>query len=97
MIAGTIVKRLDRGFVMKVIETGKAWAQSKAKNPSAAVGKEIKILIKPDVASSDRWKSLVKKHMKLLKTLKTGDRVTVEAFHLGGDHLVIMEVLRKSG
>jgi hypothetical protein len=90
-----IVKKGERGFVLKVTRTGRTWTQNKAKNPRAAIGKEIEILIQADRGVTDRWKALVKKHLEVLGTLKPGDRVAVEAFHFGGNHLVVVEGLRK--
>ena len=95
ILEGTIVKKGQRGFVLKVTKTGKTWAQNKAKNPRDAIGKEIEILIQAERGVTDRWKQLVKEHLQVLGALKAGDRVTVEAFHFGGGHLVVMEELRK--
>ena len=95
MLEGTIVRKGERGFVLKVTKTGKTWAKNKAKNPREAIGKEIEILIQAERGESDRWKKLVKEHLQVLGTLKAGDRVGVEAFHFGGGHLVVMEELRK--
>ena len=95
MLEGTIVKKGQRSFVLKVTKTGKTWTQNQAKNPRDAIGKEIEILIQAERGVTDRWKNLVKEHLQVLGTLKAGDRVTVEAFHFGGGHLVVMEELRK--
>ena len=95
MLQGVIVKKGQRGFLLKVASTGKTWKQNRAKNPRQAIGKEIEILIQAERNESERWKQLVKKHLEVLGTLKAGDRVSVEAFDFGGGHLVVMEELRK--
>jgi len=90
-----IVKKGQRGFLLKVVSTGKTWKQNRARNPRQAIGKEIEILIQAEHGVTDRWKQLVKKHLEVLGTLKAGDRVSVEAFDFGGGHLVVMEEFRK--
>ena len=76
-------------------KTGKTWSHNKAKNPREAIGKEIEILIQAERGVTERWKNLVKEHLEVLGRLKAGDRVSVEAFHFDGGHLVVMEEFRK--
>jgi len=95
ILEGTIVRKGERGFVLKVTKTGKTWAKNKAKNPREAIGKEIEILIRADRPLTDRGHKRFKEHLEVLGGLKAGDRVSVEAFHFGGNHLVVVEALKK--
>ena len=89
MLIGTLTRKLDRGLVLKVGEVVKVWRQNKAKRPEAAIGREMRIVIR-------HKGELAERHMRALRDLKVGDRVVVEAFHLEGTHLVVTEVLRKA-
>jgi len=95
MLVGVVATTTDRSLVVEVQKIGRTWRQSKAENPRVIVGKKVKIVIEPDRFSTDRWEQLVKQHLRVLGGLKTGDRVSVEAFHFGGGHLVVMEELRE--
>ena len=95
MLEGVIVKKGERGFVLKVTKITKIWSQSSAKNPRKVIGQEIEILIQAELAVTDRWKRLTKEHLQILASLKPGERVAVEAFHFKGDHLTVVEGLRK--
>jgi len=89
MLVGTIVIKGKRGFVLKVEKVTKVWRQNEAKNPESIIGKEIEV-------SLWRESRLVERHAQTLAGLKKGDRVVVEAFHFQGDHLSIVEELRKA-
>ena len=94
-LVGVVATTTDRSLVIEVEKIGRTWRQNKAENPKVIVGKKVKIVIEPDRFSTDRWEQLVKQHLRVLGGLKTGDRVSVEAFHFGGDHLVVMEELKE--
>jgi len=95
ILEGTIVRKGERGFVLKVTKIGKTWAKNKASNPRQAIGKKIEILIQIERGESDRWRKLAREHLQVLGMLKPGDRVSVEAFHFGGGHLTVVEGLKK--
>lgn len=89
MLRGTVARKGDRGFVLKVEAVTKVWPQSKASNPQAAVGKELSVVIRPESKLGER-------HMQTLRELKAGDRAIVEAFHFEGDNLTVVEALEKA-
>ena len=88
MLRGTVTRRGDRSFVLKVEAVTKVWPQNKASNPQAAIGKEITIVIRPKSELGER-------HLQALRQLKPGDRAVVEAFHFEGNHLTVVEELKK--
>jgi len=89
MMAGTIVRKGERSFALKVEKVIRVWRGNKAKDPQAAVGKVLEMVIGPD-------SRLAKRHLQTLKKLKVGDRVVVEPFHFEGDRLTVVEELRKA-
>jgi len=95
ILEGSVVRKGERGFVLKVTRINKTWPQNRARNPRAAVGKEVEIIIQADRAVSERWIQLTREHFKVLGALKAGDRVAVEAFHFGGGNLTVVEGLKK--
>ena len=95
ILEGSVVRKGERGFILKISSVKKTWPHNRARNPRTAVGKEIEILIQADRAVSDRWIQLTKEHFKVLSSLKPGDRVRVEAFHFSGGHLTVVEGLGK--
>ena len=88
MLTGTLVKKGDGTFVLKVEKVMKVWKNNRASNPKSAVGRELFI---------DIWKKsrLAEEHAKVLRGLEVGDRVDVEPFHMEGDHLSVVEWLKK--
>lgn len=88
-LAGTVVAILDNGLTLRIQRIEKVWEQSKADNPMGAVGSTVTVTL-------GRGSAMAERHKETLKGLKAGDRVVVEAFHLSGDSLVIMEQLRRA-
>lgn len=90
ILYGTIVERnVERGqFELKVSRVGRVWQESEASNPESAVGETIKIKL-------TRESRLAAEHRETFETLRQGDRVEVEAFHLDEGVLTVMELLRK--
>lgn len=88
VLVGRILRKLDRGFVLKVEKVTEVWESNRADRPEAAVGKDLTITIREDEELSDRF-------LRTLRTLKTGERVLVEAFHFEGNRLTVVEQLRK--
>jgi len=88
MMLGTVVSKADKTFVLKVEKITKVWKENKAENPKCVEGKNLTIDIWPKSRLAD-------KNLKTLAGLKAGDRVLVEPFHFGGDHLSVVEELRK--
>ena len=88
MMVGTVVSKTADAFVLKVAKITRTWRESKATSPASVVGKEIPITL---------WgkSRLVERHQSTLAGLKSGDRVKVEAFHLEGDRLSVVEALKK--
>jgi len=91
MMEGTVVSKGESSFVLKVERITKTWKHNKAENPQEAVGKELQMAV------TGRVSRLAAKQREVLKSLKPGDRVTVEPFHFGGDRLEVVEELRKLG
>lgn len=89
MAIGTIVKKGDGELLVKIERITKVWKQSKAKDPGCIVGKAVPM----DLYKKGR---LYKKQLETLKTLKVGDRILCEPFHMEGEHLTIIEELRKA-
>jgi len=89
ILVGTIVGPVDREFLLKVEKIATVWPQSRADNPQAAVGRNVGIVVGRN--------RLTEQHIRTLKRLKTGDQIIVEAFHIEGKRLTVMELLRKAG
>jgi regulator of replication initiation timing len=88
VLVGRIIRKLDRGFVLKVEKVDRIWESNRADRPEAAVGKELIINIREDEELSSSF-------LDTLRALETGQRVLVEAFHFGGNSLVVVEQLKK--
>ncbi len=88
VLVGRVLRKLDRGFVLKVEKIDKVWESNRADRPEASVGKELIINIREDEELSERF-------LYTLQTLKTGERVLVEAFHFEGNRLTVVEQLKK--
>jgi len=88
VLVGRVLRKLDRGFVLKVERVDKVWESNKADRPEAAVGRELIINIREDDELSGRF-------LDTLRALETGQRVLVEAFHFEGNRLTVVEQLRK--
>jgi len=87
MLVGTVAKKLDRGFVLKVEKVAREWKASKAPRSADAVGKMLAM-----VAGDGR---MAERHLKIARELKVGDRVSAEGFHYEGNRLTLVEELRK--
>ncbi len=88
VLVGRILRKYDRGFVLKVEKVTKVWENNKADRPEAALGKDVIITIREDEELSGRF-------LRTLRSLKTGERVLVEAFHFEGNRLTVVEQLKK--
>jgi len=88
MLVGTVTKMLDRGFVLKVGKVTRVWKHNKAKRPQNAVGKLFTCIVRGEGRMNRR-------HLEVIRGLKAGDHVSVEAFHLEGNRLTLVEELRK--
>jgi hypothetical protein len=87
VLSGEVVRKLDRGFVLRLGKVGQVWDGNKAENPRAAVGKTMVVMIRPEEGGGENF-------MRVLRGLRVGQRVLVEAFHLEGEHLTVVEQLR---
>jgi len=87
MMVGTVKSKLDRGFVLTVEKVVRVWKANRAERPRDAVGKALTLVVGDGRMAKD--------HLKVAGGLKVGDRVSVEAFHFGGEKLTIVEELRK--
>ncbi len=83
MLIGSLKRKLDRGFLLKVDKLGEVWENNKADNPKAAVGKEVVITIRPE--------GLGERFRQTLRKLEIGQKVLVEVFHSGGNQLTAIE------
>ncbi len=89
VLVGRIMRKLDRGFVLKIERVVKVWEDNRADNPEAAIGKELIITIRADEELGERF-------LHTLRTFEIGERVLVEAFHFEGNRLTVVEQLRKA-
>jgi regulator of replication initiation timing len=87
VLTGIVARKVDRGFVLKLKSVKQVWEQNKAENPEAALGKTLVVLIRPDQEQDSEF-------IRTLRTLRPGQGVLVEAFHLGGEHLTVVEQLQ---
>jgi len=90
MLLGTLKSKGKTDLVVKVEKVLRVWKGSKAKNPQAAVGKELALTImKPE----SRWS---KRLIERLNGLVVGDRIEVGALYTEGGVLRVGEVLQKA-
>jgi len=89
VLIGRILRKLDRGFVLKVETVDEIWEDNRADNPQAAIGKELIITIRANEERGERF-------LNTLRTLEINERVLVEAFHFEGEHLTVVEQLQKA-
>ena len=83
MLIGSLKRKLDRGFLLKVDRLGEVWENNKADKPKAAVGKEVMILIRPE--------GLGERFRQTLRTLEIGQKVLGEVVHSDGNRLTAIE------
>jgi regulator of replication initiation timing len=88
MLIGRLLRKLDRGFVLKVERVTKIWETNRADKPEAAVGKDLIITIPAD-------EEIGRPFLRTLRALKIGEPVLVEAFHFEGNRLTVVEQLRR--
>jgi len=88
IMIGTITSKAEKTFVLKVEKITRVWRHNEAKDPESVLGKEVPITL---------WEQsrLAERHRETFAKLKKGDRVEVEAFHLEGDRLAVVEELKK--
>ena len=87
VLTGIVVRKVDQGFVLKLKGVKQVWEQNKADHPEAALGKTLVVMIRPEQGLGSQF-------MRTLRTLKLGQGVLVEAFHLAGEHLTVVEQLQ---
>ncbi len=86
ILRGQLVSRdLERGeLVLKAEQVTRTWQENKAKDTESCRGRQFTVR-----RISDKW-------LDVLVNLKPGDRIEVEAFHNGGEHLdFVAEWLKK--
>jgi hypothetical protein len=89
MLRGTIVRKGDGEFLLKVEKVLKVWEQNRAENPQSAVGKTLAVVLPQEGR-------LLEQQRRAFRELKAGDRVVVEPFHFRGNALTVVEELRKA-
>lgn len=91
MFAGKLVsKDVNRGtFVLSVTKMLRTWKESKAKDPQSAVGKSLNIELDPKSRFAEEFN-------KVLRALRPGDLVDVEAFSNAEGRLIVMEWFKKA-
>ncbi len=89
MLRGTIVRKGDGEFLLKVEKVLKVWEQNRAESPQSAVGKTLAIVL-------PREGRLLQQQRRTFRELKVGDRVVVEPFHFKGNALTVVEELREA-
>ncbi len=87
VLTGKILRKMDRGFVLQLDGVRQVWDASKAENSQAAVGRRLVIQIPAEGDAAERF-------LRVLREVETGRRVLVEAFHLGGESLTVVEQLQ---
>ena len=87
VLTGKMLRKMDRGFVLHVDGVRQVWDVSKAENPQAAVGGRLVVQIPAEGDAAERF-------LRVLREVETGRRVLVEAFHLGGESLTVVEQLQ---
>ena len=87
VLTGEIVRKMDRGFMLRVHQVNQVWKNNKAENPNAAISKVVPILIRAEQEGSQPF-------MRTLRAIRVGQKVQVEAFHFEGEHLTVVEQLR---
>ena len=87
VLTGEIVRKMDRGFVLRVHRVNQVWKNNKAEHADAAIGKVLLVLIRAEQEGGERF-------MRTLRELRVGQEVQVEAFHFEGEHLTVVEQLR---
>ncbi|MFM7164657.1 MAG: hypothetical protein ACKO3T_05380 [Planctomycetaceae bacterium] len=87
ILKGQLISRdLEQGqLVFRASEVTRTWKENKASNTESCKGREFTV------------KRISGKWLDVLVTLKPGDRIEVEAFHNGGEHLdFVSEWLKKA-
>jgi hypothetical protein len=87
VLTGIVARKVDRGFVLKLKSVKQVWEKNKAEHPEAALGKTLVVMIGRDREQASQF-------MPTLRALRVGQGVLVEAFHLGGEHLTVVEQLK---
>jgi hypothetical protein len=87
VLTGEIVRKMDRGFMLRAHRVNQVWKNNKAENPDAAIGKVLLVVIRAEQEGGERF-------MRTLRELRVGQKVQVEAFHFEGEHLTVVEQLR---
>jgi len=87
VLTGKVLRKMDRGFVLKLERVTQVWEKNKADNPQAALGQHLIILIRSEQGQGAQF-------LRTLRALRVGQDVLVEAFHLGGEHLTVVEQLQ---
>lgn len=86
VLRGELVRKLDRGFVMRLGRVVQVWEGNRARNPQEAVGKLLVLMIRAEGAG--------RQFMRTLGELEIGQGVLAEVFHMEGEHLTVVEQLR---
>ena len=89
VLQGALASKGEKDLVLKVEKVLDVSKESKADNPNAAVGKELKIRIRAQNKNAEKL-------LEALKELKPGDRLDVEVAHAGKDGLVVAGKLAKA-
>ena len=86
VLRGEIVRKLDRGFVLRLREVARVWDGNKAENPREAIGRTVVVTIRAEEGAGRRF-------LGTLRELEIGQKVLVEALHFGGEQLTVVEQL----
>ena len=91
ILEGVVVKKVDRGFVLKVAGVPKVWDDSKAKNTASVINKNVIIFVGWVKNDKGKWHPN-EKHIKFVKELKLEQKLKIEAKNFEGRHLSILEL-----
>lgn len=86
MIQGEVTKKGDGEFVLKVEKIAEVWEHSKARDPKALVGKQVV------VESPVEQGKVVESAARFIRSLKVGEKVTVDVAHRKGETLTLLEL-----
>jgi hypothetical protein len=86
MIQGEVVKKGQGELLLKVEKVAQVWQHSKAKDPTALVGKLIAV-----EARAEEGK-LAPLQVRFIQSLKVGEKISLDVAHQKGESLTILEL-----
>ncbi len=94
MLHGEVVRIGELGFVLAVDDVRKIWRGNQASDPQAAVGRELLINVQWTEGDGGRWHP-VEQHLRWLRSLRSGDEVSIEVRNDEAQRLHILELSKE--